>query len=430
MKIRSTKYDVVVKNLNKANLFFIYLVFLYNPCVFSQTYNSRHYIIESPSQIDHRLVEFIKLNVEAYYENMAGRYFEKGWTKPLKIYYSMKQSDTQKLLRPTGYNDKVCYGVYIDHIPAVYTHRFLDNGEKTGWGTLFHEINHHFIRLNFTDPPAWFNEGLACFLGEQARVIKGKVTLGHPNPWREKKLRGYTEKRKKYSVKYLTSATDQQFYKRDDSYHYIRALFYWIYEQGLLDEYLKNVKQQGYDLDVLIKTVNKPVTQINKEILEFIRKKCYPAAYYEDGLQVKIREKKQKYFERALAINPDYHPARLELARYYYREKNYKKCQENLALIIKQPHIPEYWRVLYLMAGSYYYENDYYMALMYYQKVLEYSEYNEYKYESYYWIANCYACLIETQDAKQYYQKFLDENWEPDKHKKWVRFSTSYLKKH
>ena len=409
----------------------LFFPFLYPPYIHARPYKAQHYVIESPSQVDPRLVEFIKLNVEAYYENLVGHYFPKGWTKPLTIYYSLNESDTKQLYIKHGRKIKdVARGRYISNESTIYTHRYMDDGGSNGLGTLFHEITHHFVHINFRNPPAWFNEGLACFLGEQARVIKGKVTLGHPNPWREQKLRDYTEKRKKYSVKYLTSATDMQFYRRKDSYHYVRALFYWIYEQGLLDEYLKNVQEQGYGLDVLVKTVKKPVTQINNEILEFIKKKCYPAAYYKDGLDTKTQEEKQKYYyQRALSVDPDYQPARLEIARYQFRKKKYERCRQFLKPILQKPNIPEYWRVLYLMAGSYYSEDNYNKALEYYQKGLEYSEYNEYKYEFYYWIANCHARLREPQNAKQYYQKFLDENWEPDKHHDWVRYSTSYLRK-
>ena len=36
-------------------------------------------------------------------------------------------------------------------------------------------------------------------------------------------------------------------------------------------QYLRNVQSDGYDLSVLEKTVHKPVSQINKELLAFVK---------------------------------------------------------------------------------------------------------------------------------------------------------------
>ena len=124
------------------------------------------------------------------------------------------------------------------------------------------------------------------------------------------------ENGQRINVKFLTSlSTSRKFDKWKPAYHVTRALFYWLYETKLLDDYLKNVQEKGYDISVLEETVGKPCRQINKELLAFIKKNCYPAAYFEDGRRAKDIEQKRSLFEKALEIKPSYQPAILELSR-------------------------------------------------------------------------------------------------------------------
>ncbi len=223
---------------------------------FAETYHSKHFIIESP--LDSRYINFIQLNAEAYYENMVGNYFARGWNTPLKIYYLEKQSDTQQLYIKRGYKHKINYGEYKADESAVYTHRLMDNGGISGLGTLFHETTHHFVYLNYQKAPAWFNEGLATFLGEQTRIVKGKLTVGRPNPWRERILRNMIENGQRVNVKFLTKLSGNKFYKWKPGYHVTRAFFYWLHETKRLDDYLRNVQKKGYGISVLEETAGKP----------------------------------------------------------------------------------------------------------------------------------------------------------------------------
>jgi len=404
------------------------LTFLFFTNTFAQTLQSPHFIIDS--DLDTRYLRIIQLNVEAYYENMVGHYFAKGWKKPLKIYYLEKQSDAQELLNKHGYKREIGYGYYTGGSkPAIYTHRFMDNGGVTGLGTLFHEITHHFIHLNYRKVPTWFNEGLATFLGEQTRIVKGKLTVGRPNPWRERILRNMIEKGQQINVRLLTKlTTDSKFHKWKPAYHVARAFFYWLSETNLLDKYLKNVQQKGYGLPILEETAGKSYREINKELLAFIKTSCYPAAYYEDGCRTKDLEQKKKFFEKALEIKPDYQPAILELSRCLYKNKDYEKCRKHLGEILADAESTKYRAALWLVAGSYYAEKDYTKALEYYKKALEYSDYNENKYELYYWIANCHHYLKDYETARKLHKKFLDNNWEPDRLPKKVAYAKEYVK--
>lgn len=391
---------------------------------FAKSYQSKHFIIYS--DLDARYVQFIQANSEAYYENLEGRYFRKGWPKPLIIYYSKTQSDTHKLLKKHGLKSDIDYGRYVDSVPAVYTHRLMDGGWGSGWGTLFHEITHHFIELNYRNPPAWFNEGLACFLGEQTRIVKGKLTIGRPNPWREQILRDKIEKGLRPSIKRLFSTSTKQFYGWSIGYHFARAFFYWLHESGELEKYLQNVQEKGYELSVLEETVSNPYGKINIELLRFIKKNCYAGAYLKDGQRTRDRTQKKQAFLKALELKPDYQAAQLELAWCYYHSKDYEKCRENLEQILNNPESIEYRGAVKLMGDCYCVEKDYTQALEYYQRALEYSDYYEYKYELCYWMAHCYHYLKDYVTAKKLYKKFLDNNWEPERLSKKVKYAEEY----
>ena len=152
--------------------------------------------------------------------------FEQGWQEPLKINYFEKQSDTQAYC---GDKEKIYYGIYVPSKNAILTHRLMDHGGLAGLGTLFHEITHHFVRMNYSNPPAWFNEGLTSFLSEQTRIVNGKLSLGHPNPWREQALRDMIENGNVIDVCYYTTLDEESFYADRKNYHPLRAMFYWLY---------------------------------------------------------------------------------------------------------------------------------------------------------------------------------------------------------
>lgn len=413
------------KLMNKIVLYiFGILMLLCFSNVLGQTYESKHFIIHS--DMDSRYINIIQSNIETYYEKILSGYFAKGWEEPLTIYYSEKQSDTQLLLTGYGYKDKAYYGIYIGDMSAIFTHHLMDNGSLSGLGTLFHEIIHRFVDLNFDRPSTCFNEGLATFLGEQTRIVGNRLTLGNANPWREQILRDMIENGYQIDVKRLLSLSAGQFYGKRGNYHPTRALFYWLYENGHLESYLENVKMKGYALSVLEETVGKSHDQINKELLSFIKENCYPAAYFQDGLSAKDAGQKKKYFEEALSIKPSYQPAMLELARCYYKNKGHNECRNNLEPIITIPPSLKYGEAILLIADSYYSEKNYTEALQYYGKAWECLAYDEYKYEVAFWIASCHHFLGNREDAKQWYKVFLDTNWEPSRLHKLVDYAQSY----
>lgn len=135
-------------------------------------------------------------------------------------------------------------------------HEALVMNISTGGGTLVHEIVHPFMRANFPDCPAWFNEGLAS-LYEQSCERDGHIR-GLVN-WRLPALQETIRAGKLITFRKLTATTDDEFYNRTPSgsysEHYAQAryLCYYLQEKGLLvkfyREFLAGAKQDpsGYD---------------------------------------------------------------------------------------------------------------------------------------------------------------------------------------
>lgn len=266
--------------------------------VSAETYRSEHFVLYS--DLDPRYVKVLQANVEAFYDNLAGKFFKAGWSKPLEIYYSKNHSETFKLLCEHGHKHKGSIvqarsSYYIVKTQTIYTHQYYDNKRPVGIDVLFHEITHHFVRLNYPNVPSWFNEGLACFFGGETQIVKGHITLGVPDPSQEYRLKEQIEKGTIPNVRKLFTMKDRQLYSWPIGYHFSRAFFYWLYENKELEEYLRNAQRDGYDLSVLGKTVSKPISQINKELLAFIKTDCYAGAYLYESRRMGDGDKKKKH---------------------------------------------------------------------------------------------------------------------------------------
>jgi hypothetical protein len=113
-------------------------------------------------------------------------------------------------------------------------HHALIMNISTGGGTLVHEIVHPFMRANFPECPAWFNEGLASLY--EASAEKNGHIQGRIN-WRLKGLEKAIKEGRTISFQKLTSMTEGEFYGGDKySQHYAQAryLCFYLQEKGLL----------------------------------------------------------------------------------------------------------------------------------------------------------------------------------------------------
>ena len=117
-------------------------------------------------------------------------------------------------------------------------HHALIMNIATGGGTLVHEIVHPFLRTNFPECPAWFNEGLAS-LYEQSADQQGHIR-GLVN-WRFKGLERAIKDGKTISFQQLTATSDSEFYGSAGNYSQYygqaRYLCYYLQEKGLLKKF-------------------------------------------------------------------------------------------------------------------------------------------------------------------------------------------------
>jgi tetratricopeptide (TPR) repeat protein len=370
----------------------------------------------------------VQANAEAFLTDISRRYFRSVTGKHVTIYLSKDQSETFKLLRKHGHKSKTNRSSYVVKTNAIYTHLLLRSGSRIDEiGTLFHEIVHHLVCSNYKNPPIWFNEGLATFLGNENRILNGKVVLGNPDIRRAKELKDRIGKGVKPNLKRLLPMTQKQLYNWPIGYNFSRALFYWLYETGELEDYLQNARKEGFEVLVLEQTVGKKVNEINRELLDFIREYCYAGAYVYEGVRIRDSAQKKELFNKALSLRAHYGTAKSELAFCYYREKDYNQSKKYLKQILMGPESIEYPTAAKQLGHCYYMEKDYPEALKYYEKSLEYSEYHQRKYELYYHIANCYHYLKNYETAKKFHEDFLENCWEPERFTDETAYSKRYL---
>jgi hypothetical protein len=108
----------------------------------------------------------------------------------------------------------------------------------TGGGTLVHEMLHSYVRSNFPDCPAWFNEGLGS-LYEQCGERGGRI-VGYTN-WRLAGLQKAIREKRVPEFSELCGTTTDQFYGEDKGTNYAQAryLCYYLQEKGLLQKFYR-----------------------------------------------------------------------------------------------------------------------------------------------------------------------------------------------
>jgi len=195
---------------------------------------------EAPDKVRSRATNTVKWAVD----QLKQEYFTRDPVEIIDI-WSFKNRDSYTNHAWQLFQDKPTtpFGYYSAQ------HQALVMNIATGGGTLVHEIVHPFLRANFPECPAWFNEGLAS-LYEQSSRKNGRIHGGIN--WRYKGLEQAIKNGKLISFEKLLATTDHEFYGGNDNpnynQHYAQAryLCYYLQEQGLLQkfylEFVANVK--------------------------------------------------------------------------------------------------------------------------------------------------------------------------------------------
>lgn len=160
------------------------------------------------------------------------------------------------------------------------TEKALVMNISTGGGTLVHEIVHPFVRANFPECPAWFNEGLAS-LYEQCGEKDGHI-YGYTN-WRLKGLQTAIKQEIVPPFKNLFSMSEYEFYTQDKGTNYgqSRYLCYYLQEKGLLvkffHEFYKNRKEDPTGYRTLRNLLGEEDMEVFKNKWEkFVMKLTFP----------------------------------------------------------------------------------------------------------------------------------------------------------
>jgi hypothetical protein len=193
-------------------------------------------------------------------DHLKKEYFGRDPVEIIDIWlFKDRESYTNHAWRLFGDRPTTPFGYYSER------HRALVMNIATGGGTLVHEIVHPFMRANFPDCPAWFNEGLAS-LYEQASTKNGRIH-GRIN-WRYKGLEQAIKERKLIAFEQLTATSDEAFYGGNNSQNYhqhyaqARYLCYYLQEKGLLTkfyrEFVANAKSDPTGFQTLKRVLGEP----------------------------------------------------------------------------------------------------------------------------------------------------------------------------
>jgi hypothetical protein len=138
---------------------------------------------------------------------------------------------------------------------------------NTGGGTLVHEMTHSFVRYDFPEIPAWFNEGLGS-LYERCSMNNNEI-LGHTN-WRLPELQDAIKSGTYTSLDLLINTTEEEFYGYESSLNYAQAryLCQYLQEKKLLKKFYK-IFRDNYDKDKSGKTFLEEVTKMKLADLDY-----------------------------------------------------------------------------------------------------------------------------------------------------------------
>jgi len=117
------------------------------------------------------------------------------------------------------------------------SNRALVMNIATGGGTLVHEIVHPYIRANFPEAPAWFNEGLGSLYEQSAERGGGIVGLTN---WRLAGLQRAIRAGALLTFRKMIESSDAAFYSSEHGYAQARYLLYYLQEHGLLRKYYRS----------------------------------------------------------------------------------------------------------------------------------------------------------------------------------------------
>ncbi len=200
------------------------------------------------------------------------------WTKRLLLKDFFKRAPS-KLEEVWLFNDAPSYVKYSRELfrmnPDTPYGYYLPGREalvmnvRPGYGTLTHELVHPFVHENWSDAPAWLNEGLGS-LFEQPQERDGHFAGGIN--WRLPHIQGAIAARRGPKLSELTALSDDDFYDDDTGVHYAAAryLCFWLQERGLLITFVQRAFETKNATAALEEVLGAPLDSVQRDYEDFV----------------------------------------------------------------------------------------------------------------------------------------------------------------
>ncbi len=274
-------------------------------------------------------------------------------------------------------------GLYQPGEDKDYVVMRLDSEGENPFHTLYHEYTHALLRVNFSNLPLWFNEGLAEFFGNSTlgdkEIKTGTIDPGHLYLLNQSKLipietllevdhnSPYYNESNRASVFYAESWAVVHYLMLDEDAR----------KKELLKNFLGAWTKSGNQLDAARETFG-DLKQFGKKIESYSRQgsfrigiikagqaaaeKSYTVRNVSPGEAIALRgdffthhnrvEQAQPVLEEALKTEPDLPFVHEALGFYHYRRHETKEADEEMQVAIKlgsASFVPQYFHGFLLM---------------------------------------------------------------------------------
>ncbi len=194
-------------------------------------------------------------------------YFDKRPKRPITILLFKKFKTYAHWARKLFNDTDVAYFGYFKP-----SNRTMVMNIGPGIGTLYHELTHALMAVDFPGVPDWFNEGLASL--HEGAYVSGKRFVGMVN-WRFPALRQALRKNKLRSLRDLITADD--FYTRQSGMNYAQArhLALFMQRRKLLRKfyrYFRDHPSSNLGLSAMEHIFGYKIERIDREYRAFLRR--------------------------------------------------------------------------------------------------------------------------------------------------------------
>lgn len=178
-------------------------------------------------------IQSILTMMELYLDAFLTQFFSRLPETAYVDVYGTYEEYEARFYEDMGHAPDTPYGYFLDDAMASVINL------EMGTGPIVHEMVHPLLSSDFPDAPHWFDEGLAS-LFEDSELTPDGYAYGTLN-WRMEDVRERLEGDPSIHLEDALRAEWEDFFGQDDSllYGLVRSLFFWLQEDGLLEEFYR-----------------------------------------------------------------------------------------------------------------------------------------------------------------------------------------------